>query len=138
MRPSLPSKLYSIYFCTNPTITCLADINLLISHMTTKSTSEFLCNFLAESQGFEPQVAFTTTVFKTAAFDRSANSPYKYLIVAKRFNFQQKKNNPNTRVRIVITWRRVRDSNPRKLALQRFSRPPLSTAQPTLQILSNN
>ena len=29
-------------------------------------------------------------------------------------------------------WRRVRDSNPRKLALQRFSRPPLSTAQPTL------
>ena len=30
---------------------------------------------LAESQGFEPQVAFTTTVFKTAAFDRSANSP---------------------------------------------------------------
>ena len=31
-------------------------------------------------------------------------------------------------------WRRVRDSNPRKLALQRFSRPPLSTAQPTLHI----
>ena len=30
-------------------------------------------------------------------------------------------------------WRRVRDSNPRKLSLQRFSRPPLSTAQPTLR-----
>src|SRR5690606_18915399 len=30
-------------------------------------------------------------------------------------------------------WRRGRDSNPRKVALQRFSRPPLSTAQPPLR-----
>ena len=29
-------------------------------------------------------------------------------------------------------WRRGRDSNPRTLASQRFSRPPLSTAQPPL------
>ena len=35
-------------------------------------------------------------------------------------------------VRIVFVWRRDRDSNPRKLSLQRFSRPPLSTAQPSL------
>ena len=42
-----------------------------------------------------------------------------------------KKNNPNISVRIVITWRKVRDSNPRQLSLRRFSRPLLSTAQPT-------
>jgi predicted MPP superfamily phosphohydrolase len=30
-------------------------------------------------------------------------------------------------------WRRGRDSNPGKVALQRFSRPPLSTAQPPLR-----
>ena len=32
-------------------------------------------------------------------------------------------------------WRRERDSNPRKLALQRFSRPPQSTTLPSLPIL---
>ena len=32
-------------------------------------------------------------------------------------------------------WRRMRDSNPRNLTVQRFSRPPLSTTQPTLQIV---
>ena len=30
---------------------------------------------LAEREGFEPPEAFTSTVFKTAAFDRSAISP---------------------------------------------------------------
>ena len=34
-------------------------------------------------------------------------------------------------------WRRMRDSNPRNLTVQRFSRPPLSTTQPTLQIVFN-
>ena len=34
-----------------------------------------------------------------------------------------------------ILWRGDRDSNPRKLALQRFSRPPLSTAQPSPHVL---
>ena len=29
----------------------------------------------AEAQGFEPRLAFTKTVFKTAAFDRSAKPP---------------------------------------------------------------
>jgi hypothetical protein len=35
----------------------------------------------AETEGFEPPVPHSTTVFKTAAFDRSATSPvrkYKY------------------------------------------------------------
>jgi hypothetical protein len=31
--------------------------------------------FLAENEGFEPPVPYGTTVFKTAAFDHSANSP---------------------------------------------------------------
>ena len=31
---------------------------------------------LAEGEGFEPPEAFTSTVFKTAAFDRSAILPY--------------------------------------------------------------
>jgi hypothetical protein len=31
--------------------------------------------FLAEEQGFEPRVPFGTTVFKTAAFNRSAIPP---------------------------------------------------------------
>jgi hypothetical protein len=30
---------------------------------------------VAEREGFEPPEAFTSTVFKTAAFDRSAISP---------------------------------------------------------------
>ena len=32
-----------------------------------------------------------------------------------------------------FVWRRERDSNPRKLSLQRFSRPPHSTALPSLR-----
>lgn len=32
----------------------------------------------AESQGFEPRVPFGTTVFKTVAFDHSANSPVAF------------------------------------------------------------
>ena len=31
---------------------------------------------MAERQGFEPWEALTSTVFKTAAFDHSATSPY--------------------------------------------------------------
>ena len=34
----------------------------------------------------------------------------------------------------LVFWRRERDSNPRKLSLQRFSRPPHSTALPSLHI----
>ena len=32
---------------------------------------------MAESEGFEPPEPFGSTVFKTAAFDHSANSPHK-------------------------------------------------------------
>ena len=35
--------------------------------------------------------------------------------------------------KICIKWRRDRDSNPRRVAPQRFSRPPLSTTQPSLR-----
>ena len=31
----------------------------------------------AESEGFEPPEAFTSTVFKTAALNHSANSPWQ-------------------------------------------------------------
>ena len=34
---------------------------------------------MAESKGFEPLEACTSTVFKTAAFDHSANSPWGIL-----------------------------------------------------------
>ena len=42
-------------------------------------------NLSAEKEGFEPPVLLQTTVFKTAAFDRSAISPVElsfYLIAA--------------------------------------------------------
>ncbi len=48
------------------------------------------CYLLAESEGFEPPVPFSTTVFKTAAIDHSANSPKgnaKILIFFKVHNF---------------------------------------------------
>ena len=32
-------------------------------------------NVMAESEGFEPPEDFSSTVFKTAAFDHSASSP---------------------------------------------------------------
>ncbi len=38
---------------------------------------------------------------------------------------------------LCVVWRRERDSNPRRLAPQRFSRPPHSTALPSLRRKSN-
>ena len=35
------------------------------------------CGDVAEGEGFEPPEAFTSTVFKTAAIDRSAILPYR-------------------------------------------------------------
>ncbi len=40
-----------------------------------KSLSSQMKGFCAESEGFEPPVPFGTMVFKTTAFDHSANSP---------------------------------------------------------------
>ncbi len=37
--------------------------------------AELFCYLLAESEGFEPPEACTSTVFKTAALNHSANSP---------------------------------------------------------------
>ena len=42
---------------------------------------------MAESEGFEPPEDFSSTVFKTAAFDRSASSPEIFLSVAKELNW---------------------------------------------------
>ena len=35
----------------------------------------FMLHFLAEGTGFEPAVAFTTTVFKTVTFNHSVTPP---------------------------------------------------------------
>ena len=37
---------------------------------------------VAESEGFEPPDLLQSTVFKTAAFDRSANSPVQVVLGA--------------------------------------------------------
>lgn len=42
-------------------------------------------NGVAEAEGFEPPVAFTTAVFKTAAFDRSATLPPGQIAEFRRF-----------------------------------------------------
>lgn len=41
--------------------------------------------------------------------------------------------NPDAELPSFFLWRRERDSNPRIVAHQRFSRPPHSTALPSLQ-----
>ena len=40
-----------------------------------RHTRYLVCLFCAESEGFEPPNPLRSTVFKTAAFDHSANSP---------------------------------------------------------------
>ena len=61
-------------------------------------------------------------------FGRSAPSrePAGFLILT-----QQKRRSAKA---LRLFWRKVRDSNPRMLAHQRFSRPPRSTAPPTFRI----
>ena len=48
-------------------------VNENVLHFITEVQARLL---LAEGEGFEPPDACTSTVFKTAAFDRSAISPY--------------------------------------------------------------
>ena len=48
--------------------------------------------FLAEKEGFEPPVPCDTTVFKTAAFDRSAISPGAKVLSFLNFQNSFKKN----------------------------------------------
>ena len=44
-------------------------------------TNKKSCDLSAEREGFEPPVPFSTSVFKTGAFDRSATSPIKSTFV---------------------------------------------------------
>lgn len=51
-----------------------------LSHISNKQSNEYLnlgiVNKMAEDTGFEPAEPCGSTVFKTAAFDHSANPPY--------------------------------------------------------------
>ena len=49
---------------------------VLTPHATKTAERKTALPLLAEGEGFEPPDACTSTVFKTAAFDRSANLPY--------------------------------------------------------------
>ena len=73
--------------------------------------------------------------------------PTKSDFIAKRFHLTQvgflppsadlveKSTHCLGRQMCAFFWRRERDSNPRKLSFQRFSRPPQSTTLPSLHIL---
>ena len=65
-------------------------------------------------------------------FERNAKTPLKH------WGFLKSKRTTSRWLSLFALqkWRRGRDSNPRTLAGQRFSRPPLSTTQPPLQCLS--
>ena len=69
-------------------IQATAHYSLLTSH--SKKKKRLVSHFSsAEKEGFEPPVHCCTTVFKTAAFDRSAISPlqrYKFFIPRKSFS----------------------------------------------------
>ena len=50
-------------------------VNYKLSTDKKKVRTNQIRTFTAEREGFEPPVPFSTTVFKTAAFDHSAISP---------------------------------------------------------------
>lgn len=53
--------------------------DLLAVHYKNKKSIDFSMLFhSAESEGFEPPDLLQSTVFKTAAIDHSANSPFKF------------------------------------------------------------
>ena len=53
--------------------------------------SIFIESLFAEKEGFEPPEVLPSTVFKTAAFDHSATSPYAAAKVNSFFIFPKKK-----------------------------------------------
>ena len=57
--------------------------------------------------------------------------PFDVFKIPLEIRHKQKSVNIN----VYTLWRRERDSNPRYLAVQRFSRPPQSTTLPSLQTL---
>ena len=69
----------SLPFCNNARYTVH---KYVLQHILSDVQTRFL---LAESEGFEPPDAHTSTVFKTAAFDRSANFPYSNAEVSAFF-----------------------------------------------------
>ena len=75
---------------------------------------------LAEGEGFEPPEAFTSTVFKTAAFDRSAILPYRPPEKGSRFLLFQSAFSP--------TPRQCRAFKSSSLAVPRFQALPLNDA----------
>ena len=77
-----------------------------------KGSACCLISFLAEGEGFALQRLPIGYAEGAIACSPGKNSP---LTAGKLF------------------WRKARDSNPRILAHQRFSRPPLSTAQPAFR-----
>ena len=78
-RVSITMTGFNIYGETNnrnSTLSPHADFCHIFCHTKIKKGVTDICNaFLAESEGFEPPDPLRSTVFKTAAFDHSANSP---------------------------------------------------------------
>ena len=86
--------------------------------------------------GFEPTVRCRTLVFKTSAFDRSANSPIYGrstrirtldLCIPNAAHYQT--------VLYSVIWHRVRDSNPLTLVLVLETSVPLQLYRPDLNFL---
>ncbi len=67
---------------------------------------------MAEDTGFEPAEAFTSTVFKTAALNRSANSPIKVtlsltrVVTAMRSTSNSAFKLSSLRVKVLLTYKR--------------------------------
>ena len=106
-----------------------------------------------------PRTGDRSTVFETAPFDHSGISPFKSTRLRDNkstsllTNDQSLKsvsivcvNSPcqlmvfkeQKRLKVASSPRRKRDSNPRYIAVQRFSRPPHSTALPFLRCKDTN
>ena len=83
---------------------------------------------MAERKGFEPSVACATHAFQACAFDHSATSLSKILVVDFGLLTVGSKSKTHD---IFGKWPGDRDSNPGRCYPQRFSRPPLSTTQPS-------
>ena len=60
----------------------MANFGIFFGELKKKSGSQIpVSHFFAESEGFEPPDPLRSTVFKTAAFDHSANSPILFPFV---------------------------------------------------------
>ena len=89
---------------------------------------------LAERKGFEPLDSFPSTVFKTAAFDRSAISPnnIKFIVqTASVRDILSANRKPNG-----LTQLRLKANNCCSVAAL-LTRPPHSTALPSLLVAIN-